>query len=142
MSFYQHISSFSDYLHSIRKLEDYLSFDIFFPVKWGVPKSIIDEGKIVPFESGDENYKGFSFVSSLNEKDVNDTINKIIRTIKLNKDREIKDKLFRDTIDKLKQTFEKNDLDKLKKLYFDFNIEETTLNDEQDGQIPDNPELA
>jgi hypothetical protein len=142
MSFYQHISSFSDYLHSIRKLEDYLSFDIFFPVKWGVPKSIIDEGKIVPFESGDENYKGFSFVSSLNEKEVNDTINKIIRTIKLNKDREIKDKLFRDTIDKLKQTFEKNDLDKLKKLYFDFDIEETTLSDEQDGQIPDNPELA
>ena len=142
MSFYQHISSFSDYLHSIRKLDDYLSFDIFFPIKWGVPKSIIDEGKIVPFESGDENYKGFSFVSSLNEKDINDTIAKIIRTIKLNKDREIKDKLFKDTIDKLKQTFEKNDLDKLKKLYFDFDIEETTLNDEQDGQIPNNSELA
>jgi hypothetical protein len=96
----------------------------------------------VPFESGDENYKGFSFVSSLNEKEINDTISKIIKTIKLNKDREIKDKLFKDTIEKLKQTFEKNDLDKLKMLYFDFNIEETTLNDEQDGQIPDNPELA
>lgn len=142
MNFYQHISSFSDYLHSIRKLEDYLSFDLMFPVKWGVPKSIVDEGKIVPFETGDENYKGFSFVSSINETDISDIINKINKTIKLNKDREIKDKLFKETIDKLKQTFEKTDLEKLKKLYFNFEPEETTLNDEQDGQIPDLPELA
>lgn len=142
MNFYQHISSFSDYLHSIRKLEDYLSFDLMFPVKWGVPKSIVDEGKIVPFETGDENYKGFSFVSSINETDISDIINKINKTIKLNKDREIKDKLFKETIDKLKQTFEKTDLEKLKKLYFNFEPEETILNDEQDGQIPDLPELA
>lgn len=142
MNFYQHISSFSDYLHSIRKLEDYLSFDLMFPVKWGVPKSIVDEGKIVPFETGDENYKGFSFVSSINETDISDIINKINKTIKLNKDREIKDKLFKETIDKLKQTFEKTDLEKLKKLYFNFEPEETTLNDEQDGQISDLPELA
>ena len=83
MSFYQHISSFSDYLHSIRKLEDYLSFDVYFPMKWGVPKSILDEENIVPFESGNDNFKGFSFVSNLNEKSINDTIAKIIKTIKL-----------------------------------------------------------
>lgn len=142
MSFYQHISSFSDYLHSIRKLENYLSFDIFFPIKWGVPKSIIDGGKIVPFDSGDENFKGFSFVSGLNETEVNDTISCIIKTIKLNKDREIKDRLFKETIEKLKNTFEKNDLDKLKKLYFDFETDETILEDEKNGQLSENPELA
>jgi hypothetical protein len=142
MNFYQHISSFSDYLHSIRKLEDYLSFDIMFPIKWGVPKSIVDEGKIVPFETGDENYKGFSFVSNINEKDISDIIVKINKTIKLNKDREIKDRLFKETIDKLKNTFEKNDLEKLKKLYFDFETEETSLDDGNNGQIPENTELA
>lgn len=142
MSFYQQISAFSDYLHSIRKLEGYLSFDIMFPIKWGVPKSIVDEGQLVPFETGDENTKGFSFVSTINEKEINDTINKILKTIKINKDREIKDRLFKETIDRLKNTFEKNDLEKLKKLYFDFETEETSLENEDDGQIPENTELA
>jgi len=142
MSFYQQISEFSDYLHSIRKLEGYLSFDIMFPIKWGVPKSIVDEGQLVPFETGDENTKGFSFVSTINEKEINDTINKILKTIKINKDREIKDRLFKETIDRLKNTFEKNDLEKLKKLYFDFETEETSLENEDDGQIPENTELA
>jgi len=142
MSFYQQISEFSDYLHSIRKLEGYLSFDIMFPIKWGVPKSIVDEGQLVPFETGDENTKGFSFVSTINEKEINDTINKILKTIKINKDREIKDRLFKETIDRLKNTFEKNDLEKLKKLYFDFETEETSLDDGNNGQIPENTELA
>jgi len=142
MSFYQQISEFSDYLHSIRKLEGYLSFDIMFPIKWGVPKSIVDEGQLVPFETGDENTKGFSFVSTINEKEINDTINKILKTIKINKDREIKDRLFKETIDRLKNTFEKNDLEKLKKLYFDFETEEPSLENEDDGQIPENTELA
>jgi hypothetical protein len=113
-----------------------------FPVKWGVPKSIVDEGQLVPFETGDENTKGFSFVSTINEKEINDTINKILKTIKINKDREIKDRLFKETIDRLKNTFEKNDLEKLKKLYFDFETEETSLENENDGQIPENTELA
>lgn len=143
MEFYKVISNYSEYIHSIRKLETFLSFDMKFPTKWGVPKSIIDEGKIVPFETGDENLKGFSFVSSIDEKDVNDILGKINKTIKLNKDREIKDKLFKDTIERLKSTFEKTDLEKLKKLYFDFETEEQNLiENEQDGQDPTTIELA
>lgn len=143
MSFYQQISTFSDYLHSIRKLEGYLSFDIMFPIKWGVPKSIVDEGQLVPFDTGDETTKGFSFVSNINEKDINDTINKILKTIKINKDREIKDRLFKETIDKLKNTFERNDLDKLKTLYFDFETDGPKLDeDETNGQVGETTELA
>ncbi len=142
MSFYQQISQFSDYLHSIRKLEEYLSFDIVFSVKWGIPKSIIDEGQLIPFVTGDENTKGFSFVSGINEKEINEIINKILKIIKLNKDREIKDKLFKETIEKLKNTFEKNDLEKLRKLYFDFEIEEKSLENGQNGELPENIELA
>jgi hypothetical protein len=143
MSFYQQISQFSDYLHSIRKLEEYLSFDIMFPVKWGIPKSIVDEGQLIPFSTGDENTKGFSFVSSINEKEINELINKVLKIIKINKDREIKDKLFKETIEKLKNTFEKNDLEKLKKLYFDFESDmQTPLENEQNGEISENIELA
>jgi effector-binding domain-containing protein len=44
----------------------------------------------------------------------------INKVIKINKEREIKEELFKKTIQELKKTFEQNDLDKLKDLYFDF----------------------
>jgi hypothetical protein len=135
MSFYKEIASFADYIHSIRKLENYLSFDLQFPSKWSLPKSMVDESQVVPFEAKDPNFKGISFVSEMNETSINSTLTKVLKIIKLNKEREIKEKLFKQTIDHLKETFEKNDLDKLKKLYFDFETEETelTINDEPES---------
>lgn len=143
MSFYQTILPFIEYLHSIRKIEDYLSIDIKFPMKWGLPKSILEDGQTIPFDTGDENFKGISFVSNINEKDINDTFARITKTIKLNKDREVKEKLFKETIDKLKSTFEKTDLEKLKTLYFDFETDETKLDDDETyRQNGETPELA
>ena len=56
----------------------------------------------------------------------------------------MKERLFKQTVEQLKQTFEKTDLDKLQNLYFDFDEEdvdtsldvelEPDMNDEQDGQ--------
>jgi hypothetical protein len=113
-----------------------LSFDITFPTKWLLPKSIAEEGQVVSFDSGDQNLKGISFVSQINEIEISNTLQKIGKIIKLNKERELKEKLFKKTIEELKQTFEKNDLDKLQNLYFDFDLGdiETELEDEQDGQ--------
>lgn len=142
MDFYKVFVEYVDYIHSIRKLEDFLSFDMKFPSKWGLPKSYLEEGKLVPFETGDENLKGFSFVCQISEKDINEVLVKIGRAIKLNKDREIKDKLFKETIEKLKQTFEKTDLDRLKKLYFDFETDVTELNEEEDEQESETIGLA
>lgn len=143
MDFYKVISNYSDYLHSIRKLEGYLSLDMKFPIKWGIPKSIIEDGKLVPFDTGSENEKGFSFVCETDEKSVNEILNKINKTIKLNLDREMKDKLFKEVIDNLKQTFEKTDLEKLKTLYFDFESQASKLDkDEQDGEESTTIELA
>jgi hypothetical protein len=80
------------------------------------------------------------------------TLVKIGKLIKLNKERELKERLFKQTVEELKQTFEKTDLDKLKNLYFDFDEDdldtdlnteiETELEDEQDGQESDDVELA
>jgi hypothetical protein len=58
----------------------------------------------------------------------------------LNKEKELKEKLFKQTVEQLKSTFEKTDLDKLKNLYFDFDEGEQTpeLNvelDEDDNDI-------
>jgi uncharacterized pyridoxamine 5'-phosphate oxidase family protein len=61
----------------------------------------------------------------------------------LNKERELKERLFKQTVEQLKQTFEKTDLDKLQNLYFDFEVgdeldtdleTEIDLEDEQYGQ--------
>lgn len=142
MNFYKELESFQEYLHSIRKLKNFLSFDLQFPAKWSMPKSLTEEGQILPFETEDSNYKGISFVCELKEVEVNKVLGKISKIIKLNKEREIKEKLFKETIEQLKQTFEKTDLDKLKTLYFDFDNDINLDGDEQNGQEPTNLELV
>jgi hypothetical protein len=144
MNFYTEITPFIEYLNSIRKLENYLSFDMKFPLKWGIPKSLLDESQIVAYETGVENTKGLSFVSKIEDSEINNTIGKIMKVIKLNKEREIKDKLFKETVERLKTTFEKTDLEKLQKLYFDFesDYDPNTLEISENGQETTNAELA
>ncbi len=151
MSFYKEIIPFVEYIHSIRKLESYLSFDMKFPTKWSIPKNIVDEGQVVGFEVEDSNLKGVTFVCPIGEREVSSTIVKIGKIIKLNKERELKERLFKQTVEQLKQTFEKNDLDKLQNLYFDFESDEELntgleseieLEDEQDGQESTATELV
>jgi hypothetical protein len=151
MSFYKEILPFVEYIHSIRKLESYLSFDMKFPTKWSIPKSIVDEGQVIGFDVEDPNMKGITFVSPIGEREVSLIIIKLGKIIKLNKERELKERLFKQTVEQLKQTFEKTDLDKLQNLYFDFDVEdeldtdletEIDLEDEQDGQEPTVAELV
>lgn len=152
MSFYKEILPFVDYIHSIRKLESYLSFDMKFPIKWSIPKSIVDEGQVVGFQVEDQNTKGITFICPIAENEMSLTLVKIGKVIKLNKERELKERLFKQTVEQLKQTFEKTDLDKLQNLYFDFDKGDldTELNtdldneleDEQDGQESTTTELV
>jgi len=155
MSFYKELVPFIDYIHSIRRLETYLSFDMKFPTKWSLPKSIVEEGQVVGFETDNQNLKGISFVSPINEKEISTILGKISKIIKLNKEKELKERLFKQTVEQLKQTFEKTDLDKLQSLYFDFEsaeispeleINEDLIDDEieneQDGQEPTTTELV
>jgi hypothetical protein len=144
MSFYKELLPFMDYIHSIRKLESYLSFDMKFPVKWNLPKNLGEEGQLIPFDVGVDNMKGWSFVSKTEEGEVSLTLTRILKIIKHNKEREIKERLFKETVDRLKSTFEKTDLDKLQKLYFDFesDYDETSLDNEQDGQESPSLEVA
>jgi hypothetical protein len=126
-----------------------------FPIKWSLPKSIVDEGQVVGFETDNQNLKGISFVSQINEKDISVILTKIGKVIKLNQEKELKEKLFKQTVEQLKQTFEKTDINKLQSLYFDFenaeinpeleindDIIEEEIEDEQDGQEPTTTELV
>ena len=134
MSFYKELVPFIEYIHSIRKLKTYLSFDIVFPTKWAIPKSLVEEGQIVGFEAEDQNFKGISFVTPITDKDISNTLIKIAKIIKLNKEKEFKEKLFKQTFEQLKQTFEKTDLDKLQNLYFDFDEGDTSLNIDEEEE--------
>ena len=151
MSFYKEILPFVEHVHSIRKLETYLSFDMKFQTKWSIPKSIVDEGQVIGFEVEDPNMKGITFISPIGEKEVSSIVVKIGKIIKLNKERELKEKLFKQTVEQLKQTFEKTDLDKLQNLYFDFEVgdeldtdldTEIDLEDERNEQEPTISELV
>ena len=112
-----------------------------FPTKWSLPKSIIDEGQVVGFESENQDMKGVSFVSQIDEKQISTTMAKIAKIIKINKERELKERLFKQTVEQLKQTFEKTDLDKLQNLYFDFDEEDSTLAIEDDIEDEEEPTL-
>ena len=79
MSFYKEIAPFIDYIHSIRKLKTYISFDMVFPVKWSMPKSMLEEGETVAFQAEDQNYKGISFVSQIDEVNVSIVLTKIAK---------------------------------------------------------------
>ena len=151
MSFYKEILPFVEHVHSIRKLETYLSFDMKFQTKWSIPKSIVDEGQVIGFEVEDPNMKGITFISPIGEKEVSSIVVKIGKIIKLNKERELKERLFKQTVEQLKQTFEKTDLDKLQNLYFDFEVgdeldtdldTEIDLEDERNEQEPTISELV
>jgi hypothetical protein len=63
--------------------------------------------------------------------------------ITLNKEKELKELLFKETIDTLKKTFEKNDLETLKRLYFDFETDIENLDENgDDASEPTTLELA
>jgi hypothetical protein len=142
MSIYKELLPYIDYIHSIRKLENYLSFDMKFPVKWVMIKSVMEESQIVPFDVGIENLKGLSFVSKIDETEIDLCLSRIQKVIKVNKEKETKEKLFKDTVDRLKSTFEKTDLDKLQKLYFDFENDYDENSLEDDTEETTNLELA
>ena len=96
-----------------------------FPARWSMLKSVVEEGQIVGFETKDPTVtKGVSFVSEIDPDKISSTLNKVAKIIKLNKEKELKEVLYKRTIDELKKTFEQNDLDTLQNLYFDFEREE------------------
>jgi hypothetical protein len=119
MSLYQEFSSLLPYLQSVRKLKNYLSFDISFPNSWKIPKKFVEEDKIIEQQSQIENERLFSIVTEISENGIQKTHSNLRNIIKYNIEREEKDKLFEAKVDELKKIFEKQNLEKLKGLFFD-----------------------
>lgn len=135
MSLYTEIKPLISYLQSIRKIEKYITIDMLFSDKWKLPKIYVDESKVMEQKTDKINHRLISFVSEENEKNLNETVKNIIGIINFNLEREEKDRLFKATVNSLKEVFEKQSLDDLKSLTFDIkkedDIEEYSLDDEQ-----------
>jgi hypothetical protein len=119
MSLYQEFSALLPYLQSVRKLKNYLSFDVSFPTTWKLPKKFVEEDKIMEQQSPIANERLFSYVTEIDEDSVQKVHLNIKNIIKYNLEREEKDRLFETKVEELKKLFEKQNLDKLKGLYFD-----------------------
>lgn len=137
MSLYKEFSSLFPYLQSVRKLKNYLSFDVSFPESWKLPKKYVEEDKILQQESPVQGEKLFSFVSEFNEQEVEKIVDNIKSIIKYNLEREEKERLFQSKVDELKNVFEKQSLTNLKNLKFDIKSTQTLeLEDNEDELKP------
>ena len=119
MSLYKEFSSLLPYLQSVRKLENYLSFDVSFPKNWKLLKRFVDEEKVMEQPSKIENERMFSFVAEINEESVSLIGQNVRGIINYNLELEEKEKLFQNKVDELKSIFEKSNLNNLKGLSFE-----------------------
>jgi hypothetical protein len=102
MSFYKELLVLEPYFKSIRKLKDYLSFDLEIPKTWKLPKKFVKEEQIVEFEN-------------------TNLIFNIKNVIDFNRELEEKEKLFQNKVNELKNFFEKENLQNLQGLKFEIN---------------------
>jgi hypothetical protein len=127
MSIYKELTPIIDYLTQIRKLENYLVFDVAFPMTWKILKKHIIEDKFV--NNGTSNdLLNLSFVSEYDEKNINIIQDNILNIINYNLEREEKERLLEMKINELKTIFDKESLDNLKNFKFDIN-KKISLND-------------
>lgn len=131
MSFYTEFLPLFPYLQSVRKLKDYLSFDVGFPTTWRIPKKFVEEDKVLEQQQTDSSYRLFSFVSEINEQSVEKTSNNIINIIKYNLEREEKERLFQSKVEELKSVFEKQNLKSLHNLKFEITNNIIELTDDE-----------
>ena len=133
MSLYKEFSTLFPYLQSVRKLKNYLSFDLSIPNTWKLPKKYVDEEKIMEQESKTDGYRLISFVTEISEAAVEKNTDNIQNIIKYNLEREEKDKLFQVKVSELKGIFEKQSLSKLKNLSFELKTEKIELEEEEES---------
>jgi hypothetical protein len=118
MTLYTTIEPILDFLISIRKMENFLIFDIKIPKKWRLLKKFIKEEKFLDNGLIEDDYRSVSFVCEISENEIEETQKNIIGIINFNLELEEKESLLENKISELKNLFEKENLNNLKKLEF------------------------
>ena len=125
MSLFKEFSVLFPYLQSVRRLENYIAFDISLPKTWKLPKKYVEEDKVIEQESKIELERLFTFVSEINEIDVEKLTKNIQGLINFNLEREEKEEL--------KQIFEKTTLKNLQTLKFEIKNNKSSLTEDEVG---------
>ena len=136
MSLYKEFSTLLPYIQSVRKLKNFLSFDISFPNTWKLPKKFVEEDKVMEQESTIPNQRLFSFVSEIPEESVEKTSTNIRNIIKYNLELEEKEQLFQNKVEELKNIFQKQNLNNLKGLQFEIKTGKIQLEDDEEIETP------
>jgi cysteinyl-tRNA synthetase len=129
MSLYKEFSELLPYLQSVRKIKTHLSFDVNFPKNWKLPKKYVQEDKVMEHQSQNPDERLISFVSEINEIEVELTSKNIKNVISYNLEREQKERLFNEKVEELKGLFEKQTLKNLQSLKFDVKVKKIELED-------------
>lgn len=137
MALYKELNILFPYLQTVRKLKDYLSFDVEFPKTWKLPKKYVNEGMTIENKPTNDGFRNISFVCELNEESVDDLKLNISAIIAHNKEREEKERLFELKVNELKTIFDKSDLDNLQSLKFEIIKNKLTLEDDNREEDPD-----
>jgi cysteinyl-tRNA synthetase len=132
MSLYKEFSVLFPYLQSVRKIKSFLSFDVSFPKTWKLPKKYVDEEKLMEQTSTIADERLFSFVSEINEVEIEKCSNNIQSIISYNREREEKERLFNEKVEELKVVFEKQSLKNLQELKFDIKSKKIKLEDNEE----------
>ena len=136
MGLFEEIKPILNYLSELKKVENYLIFNMSFPSTWKVPKKFIIDDKFVNQGVNEDNMIVLWFISEFDEVEVNSTKTNILGIINYNLEREEKDVLLQYKIDELKNIFNKESLDSLKNLKFDI---ENKLKSKKDEKGKPNP---
>ena len=107
-----------------------------FPITWKLPKKYVDENRVVEQDSKTSTHRFFSFVSEINEEDVDRITSNIKSIVKYNLEREEKEELFENKVNELKGIFEKQNLKNLKNLKFQLNTNKIELIDDDEEVRP------
>lgn len=127
MSIFKEINPLIEYFNQMRKLENYMVFDMIFPKTWKIPKKFIVEDKFLN-NGQDENSIFLSFISEYDEVEINKIQQNILGIVNYNLEREEKERLLETKISELKNIFDKESLDNLKKLKLQLNSLEKPIN--------------
>lgn len=134
MSLYKEIETLLPYLKTVRKLENYLSFDMYIPKDWRLLKKYVDENKVMESESNLPDFRVISFVSEINETSLQSTQTNIQNIVKYNLELEEKNKLFESKVTELKDMFEKQTLQNLQSLKFQIKTAKLTIQDDENRE--------
>lgn len=113
------LDSLQPYVIGIRYLDGMVVVDVIFKEGWTVP-----EVKNIQKVKGDEGMNYYMVFSEVSGVGLDDLLNYIDTTIKLNMDREKKHELLKLKVKELQEVFKKNTLVKLSKLKFTFTDDE------------------